>query len=134
MEKVVIVLDPELPTGLLTNAAAVLAFSVAHRVADGVGPCLEDADGGVHPGITNLPIPILACPGPRLGELRGRAQAAAGVACVDFSQVAQRAKRYDEYEAALKATPGAGLSYLGLCIYGEPAAVRRLTGDLKLTR
>lgn len=132
--KVVIVLDKNLPMGLLTNAAAVLAFSAARHLPGGVGHDLEDADGGIHPGITNLPIPILACDGGQLGALREKAQALPGVGCVDFSDVAQRSKRYEEYEAFLQASKGSALRYLGLCLYGEPASVKGLTGHLALVK
>lgn len=132
--KVVIVLDKDLPAGVQANAAAVLAFSVSRQLPEGVGCDLEDADGSRHPGITNLPLPILACESGCLRSLRAKAQALPQIACVDFPDVAQRAKRYEEYEASLKATRESELSYLGLCIYGEPASVRRLTGNLSLVK
>ncbi len=132
--KIVIVLDRDLPLGLMTNAAAVLAFSAARFLPGGVGHDLEDADGDLHPGITNLPIPILACPGEGLGELRRKARTMDRVGCIDFSRTAQRAKRYDEYEAALRATKEEDLTYLGLCLHGEPASVKRLTGHLALVK
>ncbi len=131
--KIVIVLDRELPAGLLANAAAVLAFSAARHLPGGVGHDLWDADGGLHPGITNLPIPMLACERSGLEVLRQRAQAQ-GVGCIDFSRTAQRAKRYDEYEDALKAMKGSDLEYLGLCLYGEAVAVKGLTGHLPLVK
>lgn len=132
--KVVIVLDRTLPVGLLTNAAAVLAFSASQGLPGAVGHDVEDRDGSIHPGITNLPIPILACDGPGLGELRERSLALPGVGCVDFSDVAQRSKRYEDYEADMKAMRGAGLNYLGLCLYGEPVLVKQLTGHLPLVK
>ena len=132
--KVVIVLDKDLPVGVQANAAAVLAFSVSGRLPGGVGWDLEDADGSLHPGITNLPLPVLACEEGGLRSLREKAKALPQVACVDFPDVAQRAKRYEDYEASLKSTRETDLRYLGLCIYGEPASVRRLTGHLGLVK
>jgi hypothetical protein len=132
--KVVIVLDKTLPAGLLTNAAAVLAFSTARHLPEGIGHDLEDADGSIHPGITNLPIPILACEGSQLGDLRDKAQSLSGVGCVDFSDVAQRSKRYDDYAVAMKNAIGSDLKYLGLCLYGEAASVKRLTGHFALVK
>lgn len=132
--KVVIVLDRELPVGLLANAAAVLAFSAAPHLPEGIGPALEDADGSPHAGITNLPIPVLASSAGQLAELRAQALALPGVGCIDFPDVAQRAKRYEDYAADLSAARETDLSYLGLCIFGPPAAVRHLTGILTLIR
>jgi hypothetical protein len=132
--KVVIVVDKELPAGLLANAAAALAFSVSPSINGGVGADLEDAEGSRHPGITSIPLPVLGCGGSQLTELRDRARVIPEVTCVDFSNVAQKAKRYDEYAAALKAASPSQLKYLGLCIFGEPTAVKRLTGHLPLVK
>jgi len=132
--KIVIVLDRNLPAGLLANAAAVLAFSTARHLPGGVGQDLEDGDGSLHPGITNLPIPILACDAEQLGALRAEARSRPGVGCVDFSDVAQRSKRYEDYAEALRRSAGSDLTYLGLCLYGEPGAVKRLTGHFALVK
>ncbi len=132
--KVVIVLDKNLPAGLLMNAAAVLAFSAARHLPEGIGHDLKDADGSIHPGITNLPIPVLACDGAQLGDLREKAQAIPNLGCVDFSDVAQRSKRYEDYAASMRASIGSELNYLGLCIYGEPSSVKRLTGHFALAK
>ncbi|HNX31318.1 MAG TPA: DUF2000 domain-containing protein [Holophaga sp.] len=130
--KIVIVLDRNLPAGVLANAAAVLAFSSARHLPQGVGQDLLDADGGLHPGITNLPIPVLACEGERLADLRRQALESPGVGCVDFSEAAQRARRYEDYEARLKVSREGDLRYLGLCLFGESTRVKRLTGNLPL--
>jgi len=132
--KIVIVLDRELPVGLLANAAAVLAFSAAPHLPEGIGPALADADGSPHAGITNLPIPILASSAAQLAELRARALAQPGVGCIDFPDLAQRAKCYADYAADLGAAREGGLSYLGLCLFGPAPAVRSLTGPLALIR
>jgi hypothetical protein len=132
--KIVIVLDRNLPAGLPVNAAAVLAFSAARHLPGGVGQDLEDGDGNLHQGITNLPIPILASEPERLVALREEVRSMPGVGCVGFSDVAQRSKRYEDYAAALKASTGADLRYLGLCLFGDVAAVRRLTGHFPLVK
>jgi len=40
------------------QTVAVLAFSASKHIPDGVGPDVVDADGGIHKGITAIPIPI----------------------------------------------------------------------------
>jgi hypothetical protein len=130
--KIVIVLDRELPLGVAVNAAAALAFSVSPSIPSCVGSEVLDASGMPHPGITNVPLPILASTAASLAELRERAGDEGLVACVDFSDRAQRAKNYADYAASLAATPESDLRYLGLCIYGEDQAVRALTGNLPL--
>lgn len=132
--KVVIVLDKDLPVGVQANAAAVLAFSASGRLPGAVGCDLVDGDGSLHPGITNVPLPVLACEEEGLRALREKARSLPQVACVDFPDVAQRARNYADYEASLGAAREADLRYLGLCIYGEPSSVRRLTGHLALVK
>lgn len=130
--KVVIVLDEELPLGLLANAAAALAFSVSPSLPDCVGAAVSDLSGDRHPGITNIPLPILAASAARLADLKEAAADTKDASCTDFSNIAQNSKNYDDYAMALgKATPES-IRYLGLCIYGEDATVRSLTGNLPL--
>jgi hypothetical protein len=130
--KIEIVLDRALPLGLLANAVAVLAFSASKNISDGVEQEVVDADGGIHKGITKIPIPILACDGSLLPGLRLQAAATEGVECIDFCDVAQRAKRYDEYVAKLERSKNPGLNYLGICIFGESAKVKHLMAHLSL--
>jgi hypothetical protein len=130
--KVVIVLDEELPLGLLANAAAALAFSVSPSLPDCVGAAVSDRSGDRHPGITNIPLPILAAPATRLAELREVAAYAKNVSCTDFSDTAQRSKNYADYAIAIGKAAPESIRYLGLCIYGEDATVRSLTGNLPL--
>jgi hypothetical protein len=130
--KVVIILDGELSYGLSANAAAALAFSVSPLLPGCVGSAVPDGSGYEHPGITNVPLPILAASSSDLAELREAAVRAPGVACIDFSDVAQRAKNYADYAVELRKAPLETIAYLGLCIYGEDRAVRSLTGSLPL--
>jgi hypothetical protein len=130
--KVAIVLDRNLPPGLSANAAAALAFSVSPLLPGCVGQAVPDRSGEEHPGITNVPLPVLAASAEDLAKLRLAAARAPGASCIDFSDVAQRARNYADYAAALRSSPPEGIAYLGLCIYGEDRAVRSLTGSLPL--
>jgi hypothetical protein len=130
--KVVIVLDGELPLGLAANAAAALAFSVSPLLPECVGSAIADASGAAHPGITNIPLPVLATSSAGLAELRETVVRSAGVACIDFSDIAQRAKNYADYARALRVASPEAIRYLGLCVFGEDRAVRSLTGRLPL--
>ena len=71
--KCVIVLDENLPLGLLVNSAAVLMMSIGKLHPDLVGRNLEDGSGHEHRGITTVPLPILKGAG-KLKEIRGGAQ------------------------------------------------------------
>lgn len=132
--KIVIIVDQELGPGLAANAAAALALSLAGRVEGVNGPDLADGSGSVHPGILRLPIPVLKAAAPRLAELRAKALGEGAVAVLDFSEHAQGARSYAEYEAALAGAKADEIAYRGLCLYGEDRAVAGLTGSLPLYR
>lgn len=130
--KIVIVVDEKLPLGLAANAAAVLAFSASPSLTGCVGESVMDRSGTVHPGITAVPLPVLAASSSNLAELKEAAGSAAGAAYIAFSDIAQRSKNYEEYTRAMRTAAPESLQYVGLCIYGEDRAVRSLTGSLRL--
>ncbi len=88
--------------------------------------------GTVHPGITAVPLPVLAASSSNLAELKEAAGSTAGAAYIAFSDIAQRSKNYEEYTRAMRTAAPESLQYVGLCIYGEDGAVRSLTGTLRL--
>ena len=51
-----------------------------------------------------------------------------------MTDVAQRAKSYDDYSRRLAAARQEELCYLGLCLHGPAALVRSLTGSLPLLK
>lgn len=130
--KCVMVLADDLPLGLAVNAAGVLAVTLGHRVPDLLPEDALDASGGVHAGLINVPLPILVSGGEGLKELRQRAAAQEGLTVVDFSDVAQHARTYEAYVAALAVTPAEALDYLGVALYGPRKAVNKLVGHLPL--
>ena len=132
--KCVLVVDSTLPRGLAANAAAVLAATLGARLPGLVGNDLPDADGGSHPGLVTVPLPVLAADTEALRDLRERAVAVPDLVCVDFSRLAQQCRRYDEYADLLAATPGQDLAYLGVGLAGPAKAVTRLTGSLPCCR
>lgn len=97
--KFAIVLDGGLPGGVAANAAAVLSLSVGRAFPDIVGPAVTDGDGGAHPGITQLPIPVLRAAPEALPDLRRKA-AERGLYCVGFTHTAAP-------RAATRPTPSA---------------------------
>jgi len=130
--RIAIVIDQDLQPGLAANAAAALAFSLSGRVAGQNGPDVVDADGGLHPGILTVPIPVLKAEAAALAGLRAKAEAAEGVSVLGFSAIAQAARDYGDYAARLAASRSGEIAYRGLCLYGEDRAVRSLTGAFPL--
>lgn len=57
--KIVMVINKELPIGLIANTAAVLGISAGKIYEEIVGDDIQDSDGNIHTGITTKTIPIL---------------------------------------------------------------------------
>ncbi len=135
-EKCVMVVDPALPTGLIANTAAILGVTLGKRRPQMVGQDVADQGGKRHPGITELPIPILRGTPEQLGELweRLREPEYKELLAVDFSDLAQGCKNYDEFMEKMGRTRPEELRYLGVALCGERKKVERLTGSLPLLR
>ena len=57
--KCVMVLDADLPLGLLANTSAILGFTMGKLLPEMAGPDVIDKSGKQHLGIIAVPIPIL---------------------------------------------------------------------------
>lgn len=135
-QKYVLVIDGDLPAGVAANTAAILGITLGKRFPGIVGPDVADAAGRVHTGITGSPIPILKGDRALLRDLRERlcGEEFSDLLAVDFSDVAQRCRIYDEYVSGAAATPPEEFAYYGLAICGDAKKVSRLTGSLPLLR
>jgi hypothetical protein len=134
--KLAIVVDVDLSAGLAANTAAVLALSLGHQIESIIGPELKDASGGVHAGITTVPIPVLVADAHTVRQIRNRAaaQVDAGLLVVDFTDCAQRTRTYEAYAQLLEAATEDDITYLGVAMHGPRKLVQRLTGSLPLMR
>ena len=57
--KCVMVLDENLPLGLLANTAAILGITLGKHMPEAVGADVFDGSGKAHLGIITFPVPIL---------------------------------------------------------------------------
>lgn len=133
-EKCVIIINEELPLGLIANTAAVLSLTIGRTVESIIGPDIYDASGGKHVGITNTPIPILKSNAEEIRQLREKAVALNHLLVVDFCDAAQTTKTYEEYTNKIGSFQASELSYLGIAIYGSKKNVNKLTGNMPLLR
>jgi hypothetical protein len=130
-----IIIDKDLPVGLIANTAAVLSLTIGKIHPDLIGHDIKDKDGNIHRGITTIPIPILAADNSMLSDLREAVrQHEPELTVVDFTDAAQMTKTYDDYSNKLSNTPAVDLKYLGLLISGKNKLVNKFTGNLGLLR
>jgi len=134
--KCTMIIDKDLPIGIIANTAAVLGISLASEIEGLTGKKLIDMDGREHEGITNIPIPILALSKEELKEKYDEIleKNNEDLKVIGFSDVAQKSLSYDDYEVKLTSTSKEQVNYLGLCIYGPKKKVNKLTGNLKMLR
>ena len=134
--KCVMVIDENLPAGMISNTAAVLGITLGKQMPETVGSDVTDKTGKSHLGITEIPVPILKGNQDQIRELRGRLYSPefSELTVVDFSDVAQSCKTYDEFIAKISDTPESELQYLGLAILGNKKQVNKLTGSMALLR
>ncbi|HOM42856.1 MAG TPA: DUF2000 domain-containing protein [Bacillota bacterium] len=134
--KCVMIIDENLPAGIIANATAALGISLASAVDGLIGKGLFDKDERLHQGITNIPIPILTL---FKEELRIRYDELLEkndpeILVIGFSEIAQKSLNYDDYEIKLAAARKDEIEYLGICIYGPKKKINKLTGNLKMLR
>lgn len=134
--KCVIIIDHNLPLGLLANTAAVLAMTIGDRIRGVVGEDVIDKDGQLHRGITQVNIPLLKGDGNLIRNTLEKLLKMGNddLFHVDFCDTARKSRHYDEYKAQLKKTPSENLTYLGLAIYGPSRQINKLTGNIGLLR
>jgi hypothetical protein len=133
-QRAVIVVDESLSIGYAANAAAVLSMTLGAVVGNLPGPDLVDADGGVHPGLIPMGLPVLKSSGDGLKAVRDHATRLPDLTLVDFPVQGQQTTDYEEYRQLVAATASAELRYLGVAIHGPRRAVNKLVGSLSLLR
>lgn len=135
-EKCVIVLREDLPAGVAANTAAILGITLGQRRPDLVGPDAADGGGKRHPGIIQIPVPVLRADVAQLREIQDKLESLKfqGVTAVDFSTLAQGCRTYGEFLEKMAGAVPDSLEELGLLLCGSAKQVNRLTGSLPLLR
>lgn len=135
-EKCVMVIDERLPLGLIANTAAIMGITLGQKMPEIVGADVRDQTGNAHLGIIEFPVPILKGTPEHIKAIREKLylEDFADLTVVDFSDLAQRCRTYDEFIEKMRTAPEGELSYLGIAICGAKKKVNRLTGSLPLLR
>lgn len=134
--KCVMIVNQDLPQGIIANTTAALGISLASVKQGLIGKSLVDASGRPHEGITNIPIPILALNALELKTLYDELVTVPDedLKVIGFSDVAQKSHHYADYAQKLSETVQEDISYLGLCLYGPKKKINKLTGSIKMLR
>lgn len=135
-EKCVMVIDENLPLGIIANTAAIMGITMGKKMPEVVGSDVTDATGNEHLGIIEFPVPILKGNPQLIKTIREKLYEPdfSDLTVVDFSDLAQSCKTYDEFIGKMKEAPEADLTYFGLALCGEKKKVNKLTGSIPLLR
>lgn len=135
-EKCVMVIDEKLPPGMIANTAAIMGITMGKQMPEIVGADVYDKAGNGHLGIIEFPVPILKGNREVIKIIREKLyeQEFSDLTVVDFSDLAQGCKTYEEYIEKMKEVSETELEYLGIAICGVKKKVNKLTGSMPLLR
>ena len=127
-EKCVMVIDEQLPLGIIANTAAVIGITLGKAMPEVVGADVRDESGHTHLGIIEFPVPILRRSPESIKALREKLYEP------DFQALTQSCKTYDEFIGRMAQVPESTLQYFGVAVCGAKKKVNKLTGSLPLLR
>jgi len=135
-EKCVMVIDEHLPLGIIANTAAIMGITLGKEMPDVVGKDVTDKTGCGHLGIIKFPVPVLKGNTESIKAIREKLYTPdfSDLTVVDFSDLAQSCKTYDEYIEKMKNVSEFNLNYFGIAICGAKKKVNKLTGSMPLLR
>ena len=135
-EKCVMVIDEGLPLGMIANTAAIMGITLGKKMPEVVGADVTDQSGNEHLGIIEFPVPILRGTRPDIKQIREKLYQPEfqDLTVVDFSDLAQSCKTYDEFMEKMGRVSESDLQYLGVAICGSRKKVNKLTGNMPLLR
>jgi hypothetical protein len=130
------IIDENLPLGIITNTAAVMGVTLGKLFPQTVGTDVFDKSGKCHLGIIEFPIPILKGNSALIKELRKKLYQPelSGLTVVDFYDIAQSCKTYDEFIGKIIGVPNTDLNYFGITICGNKKQVNKITCNMSLLR
>lgn len=113
-EKCVMVIDENLPLGIIANTAAIMGITLGKKMPQVVGADVMDQSGNEHLGIIEFPVPILKGSTETIKEIREKLyqQDFQDLTVVDFSDLAQGCKTYDEFIEKMGHVPESRLQFL----------------------
>lgn len=130
-----IIVDGELPPGLLTNTVGVIAMALGKLAPEAMGRDGIDHDGRNHPGLAWMGVTILRGSQEVIADIFIHiGESDTDLLIVDCPVVAQATRDYDEYLEMLSRQGGSELRLSGIGLYGNSKRIAKLTGNLPLLR
>ncbi len=135
-EKCVMIIDEQLPLGIIANTAAVMGITLGKSIPEVVGNDVYDKAGNKHLGIITFPIPILKGDIQTIKAIRQKLYQSefSDLIVVDFSDIAQVCKNYVEFISKMQSVTEAELNYIGIAICGTKKKINKLTGNMALLK
>lgn len=135
-EKCVMVIDENLPLGIIANTAAIMGITLGKKMPEVVGSDVVDKTGNEHLGIIEFPVPILKGNIDSIKAIREKLYEPdfSDLTVVDFSDLAQSCKTYDEFIGKMGTAAETDLNYFGIAICGAKKKINKLTGSMPLLR
>ena len=133
--KLVVVLNKNIETGRAMNAIAHMALGLGHCAEDKEKLRLQDykdADGQIHPNISDIPFIVLRANATQIRNLRKLA-AENEVSYTDFTNTMIGETYVDQHENTAK-TKEIDLEYFGICMLGDWNTLTEMTKKLSLWR
>lgn len=131
--RVAVVVNPEMPLGLLANTVAAIAIGLAAKAPHLAAERLIDAAGRAIDVSSNRPVPVLQAPPEALRTLYLKGSVAGGT-IVPFPAFARALHVFDDYVRELAVRDLGSEALDGVGLVGPAKWVRSLTGSLKLLR
>ncbi len=130
------IIDGSLPSGIIANTAAIMGITLGKKMPEVVGTDVTDQSGGVHSGIIEFPVPILKGSADTIKAIREKlySEDLSDMTVIDFSDLAQSCKTYNEFIEKMESTSETSLKYLGIAVCGQKKKINKLTGNLPLLR
>lgn len=130
-----IIVDEELPPGLVANTVGVIAMALGKLAPEAMGHDGVDQDGKRHRGLAWMGVTVLRGTKEVIGDIFTRAaENDPDLLIVDCPAVAQATRDYDEYLEMLSQQGGPELRLRGIGLYGNGKKIAKLTGNLSLLR
>lgn len=132
--KCVLIIDPELPLGIIANTGAILGAALGKLHPEINGDDIVSQEGFLFPGIVNIPIPVLKSNAEKIAKIHSEASNTDNISVIAFTDCAQTDKNYVEYTESIQKVQTQDIQFLGICLYGDKKKVNHFAGDLPLLR